>query len=271
MHIRGFASDNNSGAHPKVMEAIMTANVGHAVGYGGDALTREALGLIQSEFASGCEAFFVYNGTGANMLAIQAMIRPHHAILCADTAHIHVDECGAPEKHAGCKVISISTPDGKLTPLLVKSHLKGFGFEHHSQPGMISITQSTEMGTVYSISEIRALADLAHQHGMVLHMDGARLANAAAALGATLDEISLGAGVDVLSLGGTKNGLLFGEAVIFASHAVSNHAKYIRKQTTQLHSKMRLNRLNSRHCSPTTFGSGMPLMPMPWPRNWLPP
>lgn len=239
MHIRGFASDNNSGVHPLVMEAMLKANVGHAVGYGGDALTKETLGMIQSKFASGCEVHFVYNGTGANMLAIQAMIRPHHAILCADTAHIHVDECGAPEKHAGCKVISIPSPDGKLTPQLVMPHLKGFGFEHHSQPGMISITQSTEMGTVYTIEEIHALADLAHQHGMVLHMDGARLANAAAALGSTLNEISLGAGVDVLSLGGTKNGLLFGEAVVFAEHAVSKHAKYIRKQTTQLHSKMR--------------------------------
>ena len=239
MHIRGFASDNNSGVHPLVMDAISKANIGHAVGYGGDALTQETIGLIQSKFTPGCDVYFVYNGTGANMVAIQTMIRPYHAILCADTAHIHVDECGAPEKHAGCKVISIPTPDGKLTPQLIKPHLKGFGFEHHSQPGMVSITQSTEMGTVYTIEEVREIANLAHQYGMVLHMDGARLANAAASLGATLNEISLGAGVDVLSLGGTKNGLLFGEAVVFADNALSKQTKYIRKQTTQLHSKMR--------------------------------
>ena len=239
MHIRGFASDNNSGVHPLIMEALMKSNIGHSVGYGEDALTQETIGMMKTQFSPGCDLFFVYNGTGANMLAIQTLIRPFHAILCADTAHIHVDECGAPEKHAGCKVISIPTPDGKLTPELIKPHLKGFGFEHHSQPGLISITQSTELGTVYAIDEIKEIADLAHHYGMYLHMDGSRLANAAAALGTTLNQISLGAGVDVLSLGGTKNGLLFGEAVIFADQALAKQAKYIRKQTTQLHSKMR--------------------------------
>ena len=239
MHIRGFASDNNSGAHPLVMDALLAANTGHAVGYGEDLLTHQTKGLIQSMFAPACEVFFVYNGTGANMLGIQTLVRPFQSVLCADTAHIHVDECGAPEKHAGCKVISIPTPNGKLTPELIQPHLKGFGFEHHSQPGMISITQSTELGTVYTVSEIKAIADLGHQYGLFLHMDGARLANAAVFLGATLNQISLEAGVDVLSLGGTKNGLLFGEAVIFANKNLSKQAKFIRKQTTQLHSKSR--------------------------------
>jgi threonine aldolase len=236
---RGFASDNNSGVHPRVMDAIVAANTGHATGYGTDSVTAMAVETVKSQFKRDCDVYFVYNGTGANVLAIQTLVRPFQSVLCASTAHINVDECGAPEKHAGCKVIAIPTSNGKLTPELVEPHLTGFGFEHHSQPAMISITQCTELGTVYTISEIRSLSELAHRHNMYLHMDGARIANAAACLEKSIDEITLGAGVDVLSLGGTKNGLMFGEAVVFSDSCKSDITKYIRKQTTQLHSKMR--------------------------------
>lgn len=236
---RGFASDNNSGVHQQVMEAIISANMGHAIGYGGDPWTAKAMACFHSHFGADAQTFLVWNGTGANVLAIQSLLRSYQSVICAETAHIHVDECGAPEKHSGCKLLAIPTPDGKLTPELVKPYLIGFGFEHHSQPGIISITQSTEMGTVYMVSEIQALADLAHAHQMYLHMDGARLSNAAASLGKSLHEVSLGAGVDVLSMGGTKNGLMFGEAVVFAPHLPVDAVKYMRKQTTQLNSKMR--------------------------------
>lgn len=239
MHIRGFASDNNSGVHPLVMAAMTEANHGHVAGYGSDSMTHEAIEVIKSHFTPSCEVFFTYNGTGANVLALQALVRPFHSVLCAQTAHINVDECGAPEKHAGCKIVGIATPDGKLTPDLIVPYLTGFGFEHHSQPGIISISQSSEMGTVYTPSEVRQIADLAHRHRMYLHMDGARIANAAATLQLSLMDISIGAGVDVLSLGGTKNGMMFGEAVVFAQKEMAVSVPYIRKQTTQLHSKMR--------------------------------
>ncbi|WP_291855067.1 low specificity L-threonine aldolase [Marinilabilia sp.] len=237
--MKGFASDNNSGVHPDVMSAILEVNTEHAVGYGGDEVTARAEALFQRFFGEKSKVFFVYNGTGANVIALQAMTRPFNAVIASETAHINVDECGAPEKHSGCKMLTIKTPDGKLTPKLIQQHLHGFGFEHHSQPGVVSITQSTEMGTLYTVEELKKLSDFVHTNGLFLHMDGARISNAAAALGCDFREITTDVGVDVLSFGGTKNGLMFGEAVVFLNPDFAGHAKYIRKQTTQLHSKMR--------------------------------
>lgn len=237
--MKGFASDNNSGVHPDVLRAIIEVNAEHAVGYGGDEVTARAEALFQRTFGDKSKVFFVYNGTGANVIALQAMTRPFNAVIAAETAHIHVDECGAPEKHAGCKMLTIKTPDGKLTPELIQKHLHGFGFEHHSQPKVVSITQSTEMGTLYSLEELRNLSDFVHANGLFLHMDGARISNGAAALRCDFKEMTTDVGVDVLSFGGTKNGLMFGEAVVFLNPDFAGYAKYIRKQTTQLHSKMR--------------------------------
>lgn len=238
-HMRGFASDNNSGVLPEVLDAISNVNHGHAVGYGGDKYTQETIDIFRSVFGMPLDLFFVYNGTGANVVALQAMTRPFNAIICAETAHINVDECGAPEKHTGCKVLSIETPDGKLTPAVIKKHLHGFGFEHHAQPGVVSITQSTEMGTLYTLDELRELCSFVHDQGLLVHMDGARISNAAAALNCSLADTTCHVGVDVLSFGGTKNGLMFGEAVVFFNRNLAAQTPYIRKQTSQLHSKMR--------------------------------
>jgi L-threonine aldolase (EC 4.1.2.5) len=236
---KGFASDNNSGIHPLVLEAIGHANVGHATGYGDDIYTNRATELFKQEFGNDTEVFFVLTGTGANILSLQSVSRSFHSILCAETAHIQVDECGAPEKFTGSKVIPIATSNGKITVEQIMEHLHGFGFEHHAQPGVISITQSTELGTVYSIDEIKAIADLAHRHHMFLHMDGARISNAAIALNADFRAFTRDAGVDVLSFGGTKNGLMLGEAVLFFNPELSRYTKYYRKQAAQLYSKMR--------------------------------
>ncbi len=238
-YIRGFASDNNASVHPDVLAAIAKANEGHAVGYGGDRITEEAQKLFKKTFGEQTETFFVYNGTGANVIAIQALTHSFNAVVCARTAHINVDECGAPEKLSGCKLLPIETDNGKITVEQIKQYMHGFGFEHHAQPKVVSITQATELGTIYSIDEIKAIADYVHSLGLYLHMDGARIANAAAALNCSLAETSIGAGVDVLSFGGTKNGLMFGEAIVFANSQLAENVKYIRKQSTQLHSKMR--------------------------------
>jgi threonine aldolase len=237
--MKGFASDNNSGVHPDVIKAIAEVNEGHAVGYGGDEVTARTENLFRETFGQQARVFFVYNGTGANVIALQAMTRPFNAVIAADTAHINVDECGAPEKHTGCKMLTIQTPDGKLTPELIRQHLHGFGFEHHSQPAVVSVTQATEMGTLYTLEELKILSEFVHSKGLYFHMDGARISNAAAALGCSFKEMTTDVGVDVLSFGGTKNGLMFGEAVVFLNSEFGDHAKYIRKQTTQLHSKMR--------------------------------
>ncbi|MFO8001601.1 MAG: low specificity L-threonine aldolase [Marinilabilia sp.] len=237
--MKGFASDNNSGVHPDIMEALVEANYEHAVGYGGDEITARAGELFRETFGPQAKVFFVYNGTGANVIALQTMTRPYNAVITAETAHIHVDECGAPEKHTGCKMLTLETSDGKITPGLIEKHLHGFGFEHHAQPAVVSVTQSTELGTIYTLDEIRELARFVHDKGLYLHMDGARLSNAAAALNCSFREMTTDAGVDVLSFGGTKNGLMFGEAVVFLNPDFEGHAKYVRKQTTQLHSKMR--------------------------------
>ena len=236
---RGFGSDNHSGISPEIMKAIADANVEHALAYGDDEWCARTEALFREHFGPQAKVYFVFNGTGANVLNIDAMCRSHEAVVCAETAHINVDECGAPQRVVGCRLLTVDTPDGKLTPELVKTRLHGFGFEHHSQPRAISITQSTELGTLYTLDEIRALADLAHSYNMYLHMDGARLANAAVALGCTFKEMTTDLGVDCLSFGGTKNGMLMGESVVLLNPALDVDMKYRRKQMTQLCSKMR--------------------------------
>ena len=239
MHQRGFASDNNSGIHPEILKAIDSANVGHSKGYGDDIWSNEAVELFRKEFGDDTEVFIVLTGTGANILGIQSAIQSFHSVICAETAHIHTDECGAPEKFTGSKIIPVATQNGKITPEQIGKYLHGFEFEHHSQPGLISITQVSELGTVYTVDEIKALADLAHLHGMFLHMDGARISNAAVSLGLPFRAFTKDAGVDILSFGGTKNGMMIGEAVLFFNPALSVYSKYYRKQAAQLYSKMR--------------------------------
>lgn len=236
---RGFASDNNAGVHPRVMEALAEANAGHVPAYGDDPLTRRAAARLREHFGDGAEVFFVFGGTGANVSALQALTRPYHAVVCAETAHVNVDECGAPEKFTGCKLLALRTPEGKLSPERVAPLLGRLGDEHHVQPRVVSVSQPTELGTVYTVEELRALAEFAHGRGMLLHVDGARLANAAAHLGATLHELTAGAGVDALSFGGTKNGMMYGEAVVFFDPRLAEGFEFIRKQATQLASKMR--------------------------------
>ena len=237
--IRSFASDNNAGVHPEVLAAITSANEGHVVGYGDDPYTESAKKKFEEHFGTGIEVYFTFNGTGANVLGLQALTRPYNAILCSDYAHICVDECGAPEKHTGCKLISLPHQDGKITVDAVKHAYHGIGDQHHVQAKVISITQSTEMGTVYTPEEIRALARFAHERDMFLHMDGARIANAAASLRQTLRQATRDLGVDVLSFGGTKNGMMGGEAVVFFDKSLSADFLYLRKQGMQLASKMR--------------------------------
>jgi len=236
---RGFASDNNAGIHPVLLESITAANSGHVVAYGDDEYTHRAEKAFKDHFGSAAEVFFVLTGTGANVLSLASFTRSFNSVICAETAHIQVDECGAPEKFTQCKMLPVATPDGKLTVDGIRKHLHGFGFEHHAQPRVISISQPTEMGTVYTPSEIRSLADLAHQNNMILHMDGARLANAAVSLDLPFKAFTTDAGVDVLSFGGTKNGMLFGESVVFLKPGMSAEFKYFRKQGMQLASKMR--------------------------------
>ncbi|HET6557531.1 MAG TPA: low specificity L-threonine aldolase [Prolixibacteraceae bacterium] len=236
---RGFASDNNSGIHPEILKAIHTANEGHAVGYGGDPITGKAVQLFKQEFGEETEVFFVFNGTGANVLGLSTLTQSFHSVICADTAHIQTDECGAPEKFTGCKLLPVETIKGKISPVGIRRYLHGFDFEHHSQPKVISISQVTELGTLYTVEEIKAICDLAHEYGMYVHMDGARIANAAVALDLPFRAFTVDAGVDVLSFGGTKNGMMMGEAVVFFNPELIKNTKYIRKQSMQLFSKMR--------------------------------
>lgn len=236
---RGFGSDNHSGISPEIFKAIADANTDHALAYGDDEWCARTEALFRDCFGPQAKVYFVFNGTGANVLSIDAMCRSHEAVVCAETAHINVDECGAPQRVVGCRLLTVDTPDGKLTPELVKTRLHGFGFEHHSQPRAISITQSTELGTLYTLDEIRALADLAHSYNMFLHMDGARLANAAVSLNCSFKEMTTDLGVDCLSFGGTKNGLLMGESCVILNPTLDIDMKYRRKQMTQLCSKMR--------------------------------
>jgi len=236
---RGFASDNNAGVHPEILLALSKANEGHAIAYGDDEITRRANEKFKEVFGASASNYFVFLGTAANVLSLKALTNSYHAIVCADTAHINVDECSAPEKFTGCKLLTVPSVHGKITPEGIQQHLHGFGFEHHAQPNVISITQATELGTVYAPEEIKALADLAHKHNMYLHVDGARIANASASLGVSFKEMITDTGVDILSFGGTKNGLMYGEAIVFLKEGLDQNFKYFRKQGMQLASKMR--------------------------------
>jgi threonine aldolase len=236
---RSFASDNNAGVHPEVLKAISAANQGHVVGYGEDPYTDSAVRQFKRHFGNDIEVFFVFNGTAANCLGLKALTNSYHAVICAEAAHIYVDECGAPEKFTGCKLVPISTQDGKLTVEAVRAAYHGIGVEHHVQPRVVAITQSTEVGTVYKAEEIRQLARFTHEHGMYLHMDGARIANAVASLGLGVRQATRDLGVDVLSFGATKNGGLGAEAVVFFDPKLAADFKFYRKQGMQLASKMR--------------------------------
>ncbi|MCK9502255.1 MAG: low specificity L-threonine aldolase [Lascolabacillus sp.] len=238
--MRSFGSDNNSGVDHRIMEALSKANVDHTIAYGDDKWTQEASEVISKLLGNkDVNSYFVFNGTGANVVALQACTLPFHSIICASTAHIAVDECGAPVKLTGASLKEVPTPDGKLTPELVKPYLHGFGFEHHSQPKVIAISQTTELGTAYTIDEIKSLAELAHENDMYLFVDGTRIANASAFINTGLKEMTVDCGVDIFTIGGTKNGLMFGEALVSLRKELSENIKYYRKQTTQLYSKMR--------------------------------
>lgn len=235
---RGFGSDNHSGVHPEILAAITAANTGHAPAYGTDPISEAAYALFREHFGD-VSVFFVFGGTAANVLALATLAQPFEAILCSDCAHIQVDECGAPERFIGAKLLLGQAPHGKLHPDALRPHLIRGGDQHFAQPRVLSITQPTELGTVYSLDELRALAAFAQAHHLKVHMDGARLVNAAAALDVPLRDIVQAANVDVLSFGGTKNGLLMGEAVVFFNKDAARTFKYTRKQGMQLPSKMR--------------------------------
>ena len=237
--VRGFASDNYSGIHPEVLAAIEAANGGHQTAYGDDQYTARLQEVMAKHFGEGVEAFPMFNGTGANVVGLQSMLPRWGAVIAAGTAHINVDEGGAPERVAGIKLLTVPTEDGKLTPDLIDREAWGWGDEHRAQPLVVSITQSTELGTLYSVDEIRAIAEHAHGLGMRVHMDGARISNAAASLGVPLRAFTRDAGVDVLSFGGTKNGAMLGEAVVVLDPDASEGLKFLRKFNMQLSSKMR--------------------------------
>ncbi|MEU3690838.1 threonine aldolase family protein [Streptomyces narbonensis] len=237
--VRGFASDNYAGAHPEVLAALALANGGHQVAYGEDQYTEHLQRVIHSHFGAGAEAFPVFNGTGANVTALQALTDRWGAVICAESAHINVDEGGAPERMGGLKLLTVPTPDGKLTPELIDRQAWGWEDEHRAMPQVVSITQNTELGTVYTVEEIRAIVEHAHAKGMKVHLDGARIANAAASLDVPMRAFTNAVGVDVISYGGTKNGMIFGEAVIVLNPDAVSHMKHLRKLSMQLASKMR--------------------------------
>jgi threonine aldolase len=239
MSKRTFASDNYAGVHPEIMEALMRANQGHAASYGADEFTARATKKFSEYFGDKIEVFFVYNGTGANVLGLQSLTQSFHSVLCSELAHINVDESTAPEKFTGCKLLPVATRDGKIYPDEVESRIIRLDDQHHPQARVISISQSTEYSTVYTPEQVKALSDVARKYNLFLHMDGSRISNAAVSLDKDFASFTRDAGVDVLSFGGTKNGLMFGEAIIFFKPEVARHFKYIRKQGMQLHSKMR--------------------------------
>jgi threonine aldolase len=234
-----FGSDNQSGAHPEVIEAIVAANAGYASGYGGDPWTDRCNDVFRDTFGSDTEAFLTFNGTGANVLALQVLLPKYGAVICSAEAHIDVDETGAPERILGAKLIALPTANGKLRPEQITEFAHYTGVQHHVQPAVVSITQSTELGTVYGVDEVAQLAYVAHENGMLFHVDGARISNAAAALGVPLKALTFDLGVDAVSFGGTKNGMVGGEAVIFKDRETAGGAIFLRKQATQLSSKMR--------------------------------
>jgi len=236
--MKSFASDNYSGIHPEVFEAIQLANSHHQISYGDDTFTAEAVQLFEREFGN-VSVLFSFNGTGANVICLKCCTLPFQAVICSDLAHIHVDECGAPTQSIGCSLLPIPTTDGKLTPELIKPLLSRLGNVHHTQPKVISISQSTEVGTIYSIDELKALCRFAHDNDMYVHLDGARISNAVAALGVTLKEATVDCGVDIMSFGGTKNGLMMGEAVLVFNEELKANAPYFQKQSAQLFSKNR--------------------------------
>lgn len=236
---RGFASDNYAGVHPEVLEAIALANGGHQVSYGADVYTERLQDVFRAHFDGCATAYPVFNGTGANVVALQAVTERWQSVICSASAHIHVDECGAPEKMGGLKLLAVDAPLGKLTPELVDRQAWGFDDQHRAQPGVVSITQSTELGTLYSVDEVAAIVEHAHGHGMVVHLDGARIANAAAALDVPLRAFTTDVGVDIVSFGGTKNGLMLGEAVVVLNPEAVRGMDYVRKSSMQLASKMR--------------------------------
>ena len=238
-NVRGFASDNYSGVHPQVLEALAVANGGHLTSYGDDPYTARLQEVMRGHFGAAAQTYPVFNGTGANVVSLMLLARPWDAVICAETAHINCDECGAPEKVGHLKLDTVPTPDGKLTPELLATKAYGYGFEHHAQPRILSIAQSTELGTLYSVAELGALVAAAKSHGMVVHVDGSRLANAAAALGVPLRALTTDLGVDVISLGGTKNGLLGAEAVVVLNPDAVAGPLFVRKLAMQLASKMR--------------------------------
>lgn len=237
--MKSFGSDNHSGIHPDILSAISVANTGHVQAYGDDIYTEKAVEAFRQIFGEQTDVYFVFNGTGANVLSLGAAAESFHAVVCADTAHINVDECGAVERGAGCKLLPVAAVDGKLTPELISTQLHGFGFQHHSQPRVVSISEPSELGTVYSVDEIRAIAYLVHSHGMFLHVDGARFAGAVVATGVEPRALTVDAGVDIMSFGGTKNGMMCGEAVLIFNDALKPDFIYRRKQMMQLGSKMR--------------------------------
>jgi len=239
---RLFASDNVAGAHPLVLEALVAANAGHALAYGTDAYTQRAEAAFNDLFGREVSTLFVYGGTGANVLALASLLQQAESVICTNWSHINVDETGAPERLLGAKLLDVACLDGKLTPDQIRAAAGARGNPHHAQPAVVSITQPTELGTLYTPGEVRALCDTAHELGLLVHMDSARVGNATAALGGTraaLRSFTVDAGVDVLSFGGTKAGIVFGEAVVWFDPARARRAEYLRKNVTQLHSKMR--------------------------------
>lgn len=237
--LHSFGSDNHSGIAPEIMEAITTANKDFMVAYGEDEITTAAVNLFKKQLGDNAYPFFVFNGTGANILALKALTNSYNAILCPDSAHINVDECAAPEKMTGCKLVPIPSIDGKVSVADVKKELKGFGFQHHAQVKVLAISQPTELGTLYTPKEIKELADLMHEHNCYLYIDGSRISNASESLKLPVKAFTADLGVDAISFGGTKNGLLMGEAVIFFKKELADNFLYIRKQGAQLFSKNR--------------------------------
>lgn len=237
--MKALASDNYSGVHPEIMEALVRANVEHQGAYGNDEFTARALKKFKEYFTPNTEVFFVYNGTGANVIGLSSLTKSFHSILCSELAHINVDESTAPEKFTGCKLIGIPTKNGKIYPQHVEEKIQRVGDQHHPQARVISISQSTEYGTVYTIDEIKALSVIAKKYSLYLHMDGSRISNAAVSLNKEFKSFTCDAGVDILSFGGTKNGMMFGEAVLIFNTELAQDLSYLRKQGMQLHSKMR--------------------------------